>query len=153
MTGGILFIVVNGFLFGWILAAEGVPEAAAKLILSITDSPWVFLLLVNMLLLIAGAFMDEMSLLIILVPVLFPISQQLGIDPIQFGLVICFNLTQGLITPPLGILVLICAQIGKVRVGPAFNAITPFLLTNLAVLALLTFVPTAALFLPRLLGY
>lgn len=152
VTGGLLFIAVNGFLFGWIMAAERVPELAAHWMLSISDSPWVFLALVNLLLLFAGAFIDEMALLIILVPVLFPISQQLGVDPIHFGLVICFNLVQGLIMPPLGILIFICAQIANIRIGSAYKALAPFLIANLLVLALITFVPTVALLLPRLLG-
>lgn len=153
LTGGLLMIAVTGYVFGWIMAAERIPAMAAVWMLSISEHPWVFLIFVNLLLLFAGAFMDEMALLIILVPVLFPIALQLGVDPIHFGLVICFNLTQGLMMPPLGILVFICAQIANIRLGAAYRALAPFLIGNLGILLLLTFVPGIALFLPRLLGY
>jgi TRAP-type C4-dicarboxylate transport system permease large subunit len=120
--------------------------------LSFGDSPWLFLVMVNILLLLAGAFMDELALLIILVPVLHPIAMTLGIDPVHFGIVICFNLVQGLIAPPLGIITLICAQIANERVGRVYAAMMPFLIGNLTILVLITFVPTVVLFLPRLLG-
>lgn len=153
VSGSLLLIAANGFLFGWIMAAERIPEAAAVWMLSISDNPWVFLLLVNLLLLVAGAFMDELALLIILVPVLHPIAMQLGIDPVHFGIVIVFNLVQGLITPPLGIISLISAQIANVRLGSVYKAMTPFLIGNLSILLLITFVPSVVLFLPRLLGF
>jgi TRAP-type C4-dicarboxylate transport system permease large subunit len=76
----------------------------------------------------------------------------LGIDPVHFGIVICFNLVQGLIAPPLGIITLICAQIANERVGRVYAAMMPFLIGNLTILVLITFVPTVVLFLPRLLG-
>jgi tripartite ATP-independent transporter DctM subunit len=152
ISGGLLLIAANGFLFGWIMAAERIPELAASWMLSFGDSPWLFLVMVNILLLLAGAFMDELALLIILVPVLHPIAMTLGIDPVHFGIVICFNLVQGLIAPPLGIITLICAQIANERVGRVYAAMMPFLIGNLTILVLITFVPTVVLFLPRLLG-
>lgn len=152
ISGGLLLIATNGFLFGWIMAAERIPELAANWMLSFGDSPWLFLIMVNILLLLAGAFMDELALLIILVPVLHPIAMELGIDPVHFGIVICFNLVQGLIAPPLGIITLICAQIADERVGRVYSAMMPFLIGNLVILLLITFVPTVVLFLPRLLG-
>lgn len=151
-TGGLLMIAATGFLFGWILAAEQMPGRAAQLILAISENPLVFLLLVNILLLVLGTFMDTLPALIICVPVLFPVSQQLGIDPVHFGVIVCFNIIQGMLTPPLGLLLFITAQIAKVRFEAVTRAVLPFLGMNLLVLMVITFVPGFVLFLPRLMG-
>jgi tripartite ATP-independent transporter DctM subunit len=151
-TGGLLLIAATGNLFGWILAAEQVPAKAAELILFISDNPWVFLLLVNILLLLLGTFMDTLPALIICVPVLFPVSQQLGVDPVHFGVIVCFNIIQGMLTPPVGLLLFITAQIAKVRFEAVTRAVIPFLIINTVVLFAITFIPGFVLFLPRLMG-
>jgi TRAP-type transport system large permease protein len=151
-TGGLLLIAAAGSLFGWILAAEQVPARAAEVILYISDNPLIFLLLVNVLLLIMGTFMDTLPSLIICVPVLFPVSQQLGIDPIHFGVIVCFNIIQGMLTPPVGILLFITAQIAKVRFEAVTRAVLPFLAINFGVLMIITFAPDFVLALPRAMG-
>ena len=151
-TGGLLLIAAAGNLFGWILAAEQIPARAAEIILFISDNPWVFLLLVNILLLVLGTFMDTLPALIICVPVLFPVSQQLGVDPVHFGVIVCFNIIQGMLTPPVGILLFITAQIAKVRFEAVTRAVIPFLIINTIVLFIITFVPGFVLALPRAMG-
>lgn len=153
MTGSLLLIAATGSLFAWIMASEQIPAKAADLMLSITDNPLIFFLLVNLMLLVIGTFMDTLAALIILVPVLLPISNELGIDPVQFGVVICFNLVQGLITPPLGIVLFISAQIAGVRFEKVVRALVPFLLCNLFTLLLISVFPALTLSLPALLGY
>jgi tripartite ATP-independent transporter DctM subunit len=151
-TGGLLFIAATGNLFGWVLAAEQVPAHAAQLMLLVSNEPWIFLLLVTILLLFLGTFMDTLPALIIVVPVLFPASQQLGVDPVHFGVIVCFNIIQGQLTPPLGLLLFITGQIAKVRFEAVAKAVLPFLAINILVLLLITFVPSLVLFLPRLFG-
>lgn len=153
MTGSLLFIASTGALFAWIMASEQVPAKATDLMKLISDNPLVFLLLVNLLLLIIGTFMDTLAALVILVPVLLPTANSLGIDPVQFGIVICFNLIQGLITPPLGIVLFISAQIAGVRFERVVRALLPFLFCNLMTLLLITVFPALTLMLPRLMGY
>lgn len=151
-TGGLLLIAATGYLFGWVLAAEQMPAKAAQLILAISENPLIFLLLVNILLLVLGTFMDTLPALIICVPVLFPVSQQLGVDPVHFGVVVCFNIIQGMLTPPVGLLLFITAQIAKVRFEAVTRAVLPFLAINAVVLMVITFAPGFVLFLPRLMG-
>ena len=153
MTGSLLFIASTGALFAWIMASEQVPAKVADIMLSISDNPLVFLLLVNVMLLIIGTFMDTLAALIILVPVLLPIANNLGIDPVQFGVVIGFNLIQGLITPPLGIVLFISAQIAGVRFERVVRALIPFLICNLLTLVLISLFPVLTLQLPAWLGY
>jgi len=151
-TGGLLLIAAAGYLFGWILAAEQVPARAADVIKLLSDNPIIFLLLVNILLLLLGTFMDTLPTLIICVPVLFPVSQQLGIDPVHFGVVVCFNIVQGMLTPPVAMLLFITAQIAKARLEAVTRAVVPFFVLNTVVLFVLTFVPQFSLFLPKAMG-
>lgn len=151
-TGSLLLIAASGNLFGWVLAAEQVPGSAAQLLNTITQNPLIFLLLVNFFLLLLGTFMDTLPALIITVPVLYPISQQMGVDPVHFGVVICFNIIQGMLTPPVGLLLFITSGIARVRFESAVRAVLPFLALNYAVLVMITLLPGFVLFLPRLLG-
>lgn len=151
-TGGLLLIATTGYLFGWVLAAEEVPSRAAEAIKLLSENRWVFLLLVNVALLLLGTFMDTLPTLIICVPVLFPIAQQLGVDPVHFGVLVCFNIVQGMLTPPVGILIFITSQIAKVSIESVTRAVLPFLILNTVVLFVLTFVPDLTLALPRAMG-
>ena len=96
--------------------------------------------------------MDTLPSLIICVPVLYPVAIQLGVDPVHFGIIVCFNIIQGMLTPPVGILLFITAQIAKVRFEGVTRAVLPFLGINLVVLMIITFFPAFVLFLPRLMG-
>lgn len=152
-TGGLLLIAATGLLFGWMMAAEQIPAKVANAMLGFSDSPWVFLVLVNLLLLFLGTFMDTLAALIIVVPVLVPVASKLNIDLVHFGVVVCFNLIQGMLTPPLGVLLFICSQIARIRFENMLGALLPFLIANLVVLGLITFIPTLVLLLPKLAGY
>ncbi|MFV0336146.1 MAG: TRAP transporter large permease [Tropicimonas sp.] len=151
-TGGLLLIAATGYLFAWIMATEKIPSQAAQLMLAISDNPILFLLMVNILLLILGTFMDTLAALIIVVPMLTPVAMQVGIDPVHFGVVVCFAIIQGMLTPPLGLLLFIVSHIAQVRFEQVIRAIVPFLAINGLVLLSISLLPGFVLFLPRLLG-
>ena len=151
-TAMILIIVGVANLVGYIMAVERIPLMVAELFLSITTNKWVMLLLINILLLIVGCFIDGASALIIFTPVLLPLIYKLGIDPIYFGVLITVNLMIGTITPPVGLCLYVACGIADVRLEQISRAIIPFLLIEIAVLFLITYVPGLIMFLPALFG-
>ena len=151
-TAMILIIVGVANLVGYIMAVERIPLMVAELFLGITTNKYVMLLLINILLLIVGCFIDGASALIIFTPVLLPIIYKLGIDPIFFGVMITVNLMIGTITPPVGLCLYVVCGIADVRLNQISRAIIPFLLIEIAVLFLITYVPGLIMFLPALFG-
>jgi tripartite ATP-independent transporter DctM subunit len=153
-TTAVVALVIGGAqVVSWLLAYNDVPQEIARLILSVSREPWVFLLMVNVLLVFIGTFMENGPAMVMLVPVLFPVATALGIDPIHFAVVISVNLVIGLITPPVALCVSIAAVIGRISAEAAMRAVWPFLGAAMAVQLLITFVPGIALGIPRLLGY
>jgi TRAP-type C4-dicarboxylate transport system permease large subunit len=150
-TATVLFIVASASIFAWVLTTTQVTEAIAQWVLSISSSPWVFLLLANGFLLFVGCFMETIAAITILVPVFMPILAQLGIDPIHFGLIMVLNLMIGLITPPVGIVIFVLAKISELSFERTVVAILPWILPLLATLALITYVPELVLWLPGIL--
>jgi len=151
-TAMILIIVGVANLVGYIMAVERIPVQVAELFMSITTSKWLMLLLINILLLIVGCFIDGASALIIFTPVLLPLIHKLGIDPIFFGVMITVNLMIGTITPPVGLCLYVACGIADVRLDKISRAIIPFLLIEIAVLFLITYVPGLIMFLPKMFG-
>lgn len=150
MTGSALIIVGIAAPLSWILVREQVPSTVAEMILQLSDNPIVILLLINVLLLLLGAFMEMIAALIISVPILLPIVVQLGIDPVHFGIIVAINLTIGMITPPVGISLFIGATIAKVSPERLAIANMPFLIVSILVLLAITFLPGMVMFLPQL---
>jgi C4-dicarboxylate transporter DctM subunit len=148
---GAAIMVLVGFanVFGWILAAERVPQALVEVMLSISTEKWAIMLMMNILLLLVGMFMETIAALIILFPPLLAVAVQVGIDPIHFATFSVLNLMIGLATPPVGVCLFICASIGRISLWEITVAIWPFLLSNLVVLALVTAIPAISLWLPR----
>lgn len=153
ITVGILLILAAARAFAWVLIIEGVPQYLADVIISWNLSPFVFLLAVNVLLLLFGLFMDPLPGVMILVPILAPISFQLGIDPIHFAMIVILNLTIGLITPPVGQLLYVVSAVVKIRVSEISREMTPFMIAYLVILGLITFVPAISTWLPRMTGF
>jgi tripartite ATP-independent transporter DctM subunit len=151
-TASITLILAASTLLGWILARERVPLMVAEALLGVTDSPFVFLLLVNLVLILLGAVIEPTSALVISVPILLPIALQFGVDPLHFGVVVILNLMIGLLTPPIGAVLFVISAVTKTSVHETFLGTAPFLIPLLAVLLLVTFVPGLALFLPTLVG-
>jgi tripartite ATP-independent transporter DctM subunit len=149
-TALVMFIIALASGFGYLMAISGLPREIAGWISSISTNPYVVLLLINILLLIVGCFMEAIAAMLILIPVLIPIVQAAGIDLIHFGLIMVFNLMLGLLTPPVGILLYICANFAEITLEQEVKAVIPFLIMGLLVLALITLFPALVLWLPNL---
>ncbi len=148
-TATVLFIVAAASIFGWMLTATGVTSAISSWVLGFTKEPWVFLLLANLLMLFVGCFLEPTAAITILVPILVPICQQLGIDLVHFGLVMVLNLMIGLLHPPMGMVLFVLARVAKLSVERTTVAILPWLVPLLGSLILITYVPQLVLWLPR----
>ena len=141
-TSVVIFIVATAKVFGWIIIYEQVPQALAEFLTTLTQNPFLFLLMVNLILLFVGMILDGIAALILVVPILLPIAQtQYGIDPFHFGVVVCINLVLGLLTPPVGAGLFITTAMTGVRPGDLFRSLLPFLATTLIVLVLLSWQP------------
>ena len=153
LTASVLLVVAASAAFAWVLTVEGVPQQLAETIVGWNLSPVTFLIAVNILLLLFGIFMEPLPGVMILVPILAPISAALGIDPIHFAMVVIVNLTLGMITPPVGGLLFVTSVATKVPLAALTRELPPFLVAHLIVLALLTFVPAISTWLPHALGF
>ncbi|NDF06343.1 MAG: TRAP transporter large permease [Betaproteobacteria bacterium] len=151
-TATVLFIVAAASIFGWLLTATGVTAAIGQWVLGVTDQPWQFLLLANLLMLFVGCFLEPTAAITILVPILVPICQQLGIDLVHFGLVMVLNLMIGLLHPPMGMVLFVLARVANLSVERTTMAILPWLVPLLGSLILITYVPSIALWLPHLMA-
>ncbi|MFD2922209.1 TRAP transporter large permease [Halobacillus naozhouensis] len=149
-AAGIMILVGFANLFGWILVSERIPQLVADVILSISENPIIVILLINLLLLFVGMFLETIAAIVILFPVLLPIATQMGMDPIHFGVMMVLNLMIGLSTPPVGVCLFVASGIGKISIGRASVALLPFLGVSLVVLLLVSFIPEITLFLPSL---
>lgn len=152
IIGLIMLVLAAAQIYSWALTSGLVPQAAAEAIFSVTENPLVLLLLINGVLLIAGMFIEANAALIIIAPILFPVATSMGIDPVHLGIVIVANLSVGLITPPVGVGLMLAAELAKVSMLQAVKAIGPFLLMGIIYLLLITFIPQISLWLPNLLS-
>lgn len=151
-TATVTFLIIMANIFGWMIAFERIPQLLVDSVLSITDNPWVFLLLVNIALIVIGMLLDGIAALIILVPVMMPLVTALNIDPVHFGVIICINLTIGLVTPPVGTGLFIVSSMADIKFERLVKAVLPFIIVSFIVLLILTFVPDLTLFIPKMLG-
>ncbi len=149
-TSTVLFIVAAASIFGWMLTATGVTAAISEWVLGFTKSPYVFLLLANLLMLFVGCFLEPTAAITILVPILVPICQKLGIDLVHFGLLMVLNLMIGLLHPPMGMVLFVLARVAKLSVERTTIAILPWLVPLLGSLAVITYFPTLVLWLPNM---
>ncbi|MEK4024991.1 TRAP transporter large permease [Mammaliicoccus sciuri] len=149
-TASIMLLVGFANLFGWIMVSEQIPQLVASTILGISSNPIVVIILINVLLLFVGTFMETIAALVILFPVLLPVAMEVGMDPVQFGVMMVLNLVIGLTTPPVGVCLFVASQIGKVSIGKTTKELLPFLGVSLVILLLVSFVPQITLYLPSL---
>jgi len=152
-TAGVLLIVGAASLFGWVLTTTRLTEYAAEALLSYTNNRYVILLLINVLLLVIGCFLEPIASISILVPVLMPIITKVGIDPVHFGVMMTLNLMIGLLHPPLGMVLFVLARISKLSIERTTMAILPWLIPLLASLIAITLIPELTLWLPRYAGF
>jgi C4-dicarboxylate transporter DctM subunit len=150
-TATVMLIIATAQVFGWILTSERVPDAIAQSFTNITSSPVVFMILINLLLLVVGTFMETNAAIIILAPIFLPLVMELGIDPILFGVVMVSNLAVGMVTPPLGVNLFVACGVQKITIEKITKAVLPFIVINVVVIFILSFVPKIILFLPDLL--
>lgn len=147
----VLILIATSSAFGYCLTALHVPVLASNAILGLTDNPYIIALLLNLVLLVLGCIMDMSPIILIATPILLPIATSIGINPIQFGIMIVLNCGIGLLTPPVGAVLFIGSAVGKVKMERVVKATLPFYLCMIIVLLLLTFIPEISMFLPNLL--
>jgi tripartite ATP-independent transporter DctM subunit len=148
-----MFLIATSTALSWILSYENVPQDLAAFLLSLTESRVLILLLINMLLLAVGTFMDITPAVLIFTPIFLPVAQQLGITPLHFGIMMVLNLCIGLCTPPVGSILFVGCGIGRTTVPRTTRALLPFYAVMVLVLFLVVYLPWLTEALPRLLGY
>ena len=151
VTGIILIVLSFASLFTWYLTINLVPQQLAELLTAVAVNKIVLLLLMNLILLVAGTFIDTISALVIFTPLFLPLALEFGIDPIHFGLILAVNLTIGMCTPPLGVCLFVASSIAKVSLKEMIRDLFPLLVALLIVLAMVTYIPAIVMFLPNLL--
>jgi len=151
VTVMLMFIIANALLFAHVLTTERIPQAIAEVIVNWGMAPWQFLIVVNILLLVAGMFMEPTGVILIMAPILFPIATQLGIDPVHLGIIMVVNLEIGMITPPIGLNLFVTAGITGMSITKVVRAALPWTLVLLVFLVIITYVPQISLWLPRMM--
>ncbi|MBK5106320.1 MAG: TRAP transporter large permease, partial [Burkholderiales bacterium] len=151
VTVMLMFIVANALLFAHVLTTERIPQMITEQIIGMGMAPWQFLIVVNILLLIAGNFMEPTGIILILAPILFPIATELGIDPVHLGIIMVVNLEIGMVTPPVGLNLFVTSGITGMPLTKVVRAALPWLTVLLVFLLMATYIPWISLFLPNLL--
>ncbi|MGQ3296086.1 MAG: TRAP transporter large permease subunit, partial [Shinella sp.] len=152
-TASIGMLIAGALVFNYVVTVENIPRALSAYLQAFDMSPTTFLIVVNLLLLVLGCLLEGTTILLIVIPVLIPTAQALGVDMVHFGIVAVVNIMLGLITPPYGLLLFIMTNIGQVSLRALVGEIMPFLYAMLGALAIITFFPDFVLFLPRMFGY
>ena len=150
-TGTVMVILACATGFSKVLTVEQVPQLVTQALLEITDSKIILLILINIMLLIVGCFMDQTPAILILAPILLPVAVSLGLDPVHFGLIMVANLAIGFITPPLGMALFVAARISNTKLEVVLKGIVPFIILTIGTLTLITFIPQITMFLPNLM--
>ncbi|MDT2047793.1 TRAP transporter large permease [Bacillus sp. 1780r2a1] len=153
ITSVIMFLVAASSVMSWVMAFTGLPALISDAILSISTNMYVILIVLNIILLAIGTFMDITAAVLIFTPIFLPIVQQFGMDPVHFGIMMVLNLSIGNITPPVGSALFVGASIAKLDLEDVIKPLLPFYLAIIVVLILVTFLPEISLFLPKVLGY
>jgi tripartite ATP-independent transporter DctM subunit len=153
ITISIGMLIAGALVFNYVITVENIPKVVAALLKGWHMSPAMFLLVANVILLVLGCFLEGTTILLVILPVMLPTAQALGIDPVHFGVVAVVNIMLGLVTPPYGLLLFMMVKIADVSLTELVKEVMPFLAVMIGALALITYVPDLVLFLPRLLGY
>lgn len=152
ITGSILFMVGLSLGFAYLLTIERIPVVVAEYLITISENPIIVLLLINIFLLIVGAFVDVVASIVILTPILLPVAIQLGVDSVHFGVIMILNLTIGYITPPVGVNLFVASSVGKTPFDVIVRSSVPIFLVMVLVLMIVTYIPQISLFLPNLMN-
>ncbi len=151
-TAMIMLIIATAKVFGWIMTSERIPDAVARTMMSWSENKYVILLIINLMLLVVGCFMETNAALIILTPIFLPIVVALGVNPIHFGIIMIVNLAIGMSTPPLGVNLFVACGINKISIERISKAAVPFLIFNILALLLITYIEPISMILPKLFG-
>jgi C4-dicarboxylate transporter DctM subunit len=151
-TAVVMIIIATSSAFSWVITSKRVPQTVAEGMLALSSSPVVILLMINLLLLFIGTFMETVASIIILVPVLMPILNSIGVDPLHFGIVIVVNLAIGMVTPPLGVCLFVSCGITGISLEDITRAALPFIVIMILDVLLLTYLPILSTVMPRLMG-
>jgi C4-dicarboxylate transporter DctM subunit len=153
LTASVLLIIGMSASFAWVLTIEGAPQIVAGWIADMQLSPWMFLVVINVFLLIFGIFIEPLPGVMVLVPILAPVAAKVGIEPIHFAMIVIYNLTLGMITPPVGGLLFVTSNVSRVPLSDLTRELKPFLWAHGVVLVILTFVPALSTWAPHALGF
>lgn len=149
-----LFVITSiSAVFAWAIGIEQIPQKLAAALLSLSSNKYVILFVINIILVIVGMWMETSAAVLLFAPILSPIAVSMGVHPVHFAVVMILNLTVGLVTPPVGVVLYATADVGKIKFEELVKAILPFIVISFVVLALVTFIPDISLFIPRLLGF
>jgi tripartite ATP-independent transporter DctM subunit len=149
-SAGILLIVAVAALFGWILSVEQVPQQLTGAMLAISTNPYVLLLIVNLLLIVVGMFLDSTTAILVIAPIIAKPLVAAGVDPVHLGMVVVFNLMVGLLTPPMGLALFLVADIAKVTMKDVLKEMVPYYVPLAVTLLLITYIPGLTTWIPRL---
>ena len=153
MTGIIIFLIGVSSIMSWVMAFTNIPSMVSSALLSVSNSKYVIFLLINIILLVVGTFMDMTPACLIFTPIFLPICTALGMDTIHFGIMMIFNLCIGTITPPVGTTLFVGVKVGGVKLEDVIKQLIPYFVAIIAVLMLVTYIPQLSLWLPSLMGY
>lgn len=149
-----LFIITSlSAVFAWAIGVENIPAQLTAFMMSVTESKYVMLLIINLIFLIVGMWMETSAAILLFVPILAPMVTSMGVHPVHFAVIVIVNLTVGLITPPVGVVLYAVANVGKEKFETVVKSTMPFILMGFALVVILTFVPELCLFLPRIMGF
>ena len=146
-----MYLIAVSYVMGWIITTERIPHEAAQAISTYIQSPMLCLLIINLFLIFVGMFLETMPALLILSPILLPVVKAYGIDPVHFGVIICFNLIVGIITPPMGIGIFVASRVAGIAPEKILYKVIPFFIPLIGGLLAITFIPQLTLWIPNLI--
>ena len=153
-TGIVMLLIATSMGLSWVMSFENIPQTVSDGLLSVSSNPFIILLMINLILLFVGVFMDMTPAVLIFTPIFLPIvTSQLGLDPIHFGIIMILNLNIGLCTPPVGSVLFIGCSVAKLKIQDVIKPIIPFFIAMIVVLLLVTYIPSISLLIPRLFGF
>ena len=152
-TAIVMLLIATSMAMSWVMAFENIPQDVSQALISVSDNSFVILLIINVILLAVGTFMDMTPAVLIFTPIFLPIAIKLGIDPVQFGIVMVMNLSIGLCTPPVGSVLFVGCSVAKLPITKVIKPLIPMFIAMIAALMLVTYIPELSLFLPRLFGF
>ena len=152
-TSIVMLLIGTSIGLSWIMSYENIPQAVTESIIHVSDNPIIILLLINLILLAIGIFMDITPAVLIFTPIFLPIVTELGMDPVHFGIVLVMNLCVGLITPPVGSVLFVACSVSNVKIEKVIKPLLPMFIAMIVALLLVTFIPAISLWLPRTFGF